>query len=153
MPRCPRSGTRRLRTRALALLLLAACGGPAETGPADIHWSRDTCEHCQMAISDPRHAAQVRDARSGRVHLFDDLGCALLWLDAEGLDATLGELWVGDPSGSGWLDGRTAAYAADRRTPMGYGFAAAPEGAAGVPLETVRERVRERERERRSRHP
>ena len=41
------------RLALLAPCLVAAfalsCGGP-DTGPVDVTWDRDACEHCSMAI-------------------------------------------------------------------------------------------------------
>jgi hypothetical protein len=132
-------------------LLWVACGGGAETGPAAVHWDRDTCERCGMTISDRRFAAQVRGSRGQAAHRFDDPGCALLWLDERlGVDAEAAEIWVRDRSGERWLDGRSARYVAVQPTPMNYGFAATDE-AIGVSfgLGEVRLQVRVKERERR----
>jgi len=141
--------TRRLGIAALALLGLAACSPARETGPAEIVWDRDTCERCLMAISEPRFAAQVRD-HDHRVHRFDDLGCALLWLDEQAAAPQPLEIWVANPEADGWLDARSAAYRAGPNTPMSYGFAPAPTGVAGIGLEEAWQKIRALERERRS---
>lgn len=137
------------RARAVPLALLAAaalaCGPAPDTGPAEVAFDRDVCERCQMVISDRLHATQVRLEQERGAHLFDDLGCALLWLDAR--DATPREIWVRSPAGDAWIDGRTARYQAGRNTPMGYGLGPAADG---ISLTEARARVRAMEDERRS---
>jgi hypothetical protein len=105
-----------------------------------------------MAISDPRFAAQIRMGAGRRVEHFDDVGCALAWLDALGDDAPLAqEIWVRDARGDAWLDARSAHYEAGHTTPMGYGFAALPDAGEGArDLEEVRKAIREQEDERRA---
>jgi hypothetical protein len=120
----------------------------------EVAWDRDVCSRCNMAIGDPRFAAQIRTASDQRAHVFDDLGCALLWLDAEG--AALGgaeEIWVRDLGGADWLDARAARFVAAEHTPMNYGFGAvaAPVDAA-LALEQVHAQVREVEGGRRAHH-
>jgi len=144
---------RRLGIAALVLLGLAACSPARETGPAEIVWDRDTCERCLMAISEPRFAAQVRD-HDHRVHRFDDLGCALLWLDGQAAAPQPLEIWVGNPEADGWLDARSTAYRTVPHTPMSYGFGVAAEGTEGLHWAEMTTEIQERESERRERsHP
>jgi hypothetical protein len=145
-------------TAAIAIVLVTACGQGSATGPEAIHWDRQTCEHCQMVISDRVDAAEIRLPGERRVHAFDDLGCALLWLDHQGLlgkstpgaDAAkvseAAEVWVRDATGSRWIDGRQARYAGGFSTPMAYGYGVAEEGES---LDAIRLRIREAERGRR----
>ena len=146
----------RLSAYALASLALAfallpvACGQGSATGPDEIHWDRQTCEHCQTVISDRRYAAQLRMPGAKTTNAFDDLGCALLWLDEQGLlagDDSDVEVWVRDPAGEEWIDGRKAAFGEGFATPMAYGFAPAEEG---IPLSEVQARIVQAERRRRS---
>jgi len=136
----------------LAFALLAACWRSPTTGPGELKWDRQTCERCQMVISERRHAAQTRTVGDRRVHSFDDLGCALLWLDEQGLlaGAPEEEIWVRDQAGAQWVDAHGAHFESGQLTPMQYGWATASEGAA---LSVVHERVREAERQRRSQGP
>jgi copper chaperone NosL len=136
----------------VALGMLAVCGREPESGPARLVWDRDVCARCNMAISDRRFAAQIRTASDHRAHLFDDLGCALLWLDDEGDDlGDAEEIWVRDLGGQGWLDARAAHFVAAAHTPMNYGFGAVAEPENGaLTLEEVRLRVRKVEGGRRS---
>jgi nitrous oxide reductase accessory protein NosL len=125
-----------------AALVLAACGDPGH-GPARIAFDRDACEHCGMVITDRRFAAQLRIGRTP--HRFDDVGCALDWLDERPEPSEPTEFWVMDQETREWIDARSASFRAGQRTPMGYGFgASAATHADRVDLEAVRAAVRER---------
>lgn len=134
----------------LALLSLGGCGDPG-TGPVDVKWDRVTCERCRMVLSDRQHAAQVRvreaDGRS-RVHLFDDIGCAVIWLeDKAWRDDPTTEIWVTDWRNGEWIDARTATWITGRVTPMEYGLGAQSEPVSGgLDYAQARERIFEVER-------
>jgi nitrous oxide reductase accessory protein NosL len=124
--------------RALAALAFAAalaCAEPTQ-GPVRVVWGRHACDHCGMAVSERRFAAQVRRGPRDVVR-FDDFGCAVRWLEEHGGPEAAAEIWVMDsaaPEAERWLDARSAAYRPGQRTPMGYGFAAvgaAPPDAVG----------------------
>jgi nitrous oxide reductase accessory protein NosL len=132
-----------LLTLVLGALLLA-CGDPTQ-GPARIVWGRAACEHCQMVISDKRFAAQIRLA--GRVHRFDDPGCAFTWLDSLPDGEAPTELWVMDEDRQEWIDARTASYRPGQRTPMAYGFGAVAKPEEGaLDFDAFRGALRARER-------
>ena len=136
----------------LSLVLVLGCGGRPETGPVEIHWNRDACAHCNMGISEPRHAAQIRLPGQRRAALFDDPGCALIWLDQQPRDRTAGAaIWVRSPDGEGWSDARSTRFVNGAKTPMDYGFvstAGAPPGS--LTLDEVWLRLERAERERRA---
>ncbi|MCB1726823.1 MAG: hypothetical protein KDI22_05265, partial [Gammaproteobacteria bacterium] len=80
-------------------LLLAGCSGDPGTGPVEVKWDRDVCTRCNMVLSDREHSAQVRytpaDGKRSQVRKFDDLGCAVLWLDQQPWHDEPGvEIWV-----------------------------------------------------------
>jgi hypothetical protein len=132
------------------LALLSACGEPA-TGPVAIGWDRDVCDRCGMTLSDRRFGAQLRLADTRGAHRFDDLGCALVWLDEQASDEPPVELWVRDLGGEQWLDAAGAAYRDGQQSPMGYGFGAVTQASdETLRLDEVRLRVLETERERRA---
>ena len=134
---------------ALLLPLLLACPGDPGAGPVEPTWDRDACERCRMVISERAFAAQIRMQHDGHTRHFDDLGCALLWLDEEReAGRSESEIWVRDATGSVWLDGREASFVDGKRTPMGYGIGSAPDG-GNLDLEQAWQRVREKEDERR----
>jgi hypothetical protein len=134
----------------VALFALGCSTGP-ESGPVEIAWDRDNCEHCYMTIGDRRVAAQVRVEEGGSAHAFDELGCALLWMNSQGgaERRDFAELWVRDPVADRWIDGERTRYTRIAGTPMDYGFVAVV--GEGLSLDDVWTAVVEMEDERR--HP
>ena len=120
----------------LPVFLLTGCSGQEATGPVDVRWDRETCTRCAMAVSDRHSSAQVRGAPAGqhtRVYSFDDIGCAVIWLDGQSWKADARtEIWVTDHRTGEWLDARTATFITGKRSSMGYDLgaqhAASPEG-------------------------
>lgn len=108
---------------ALAALTFLGCGDEKDYG--NVHYDRDVCEHCQMAISDNRFSVDVRV--DGKNHYFDDIGCLvdfmvtndkLNWLK----DA---KIYINDASGNGeFIDARTAHFYKGFKTPMSFGWGA-----------------------------
>ena len=131
---------------ATALLLLAACGVEPDSGPGKVSWDRDTCERCQMAISDRSFATQLRTSDS-HLHRFDDVGCALIWERDQDADVT--EVWVRELEGDAWLDGHGARFVKARNSPMGYGYGARSTVPEGLDLMKLREQILVMEDERR----
>ena len=117
----------------ISLIFLSACSKEADTGAADIRWDRETCERCLMAVGDRRFAAQIRGGESPeskKLYKFDDLGCAVLWLDQQTWkDNPLTEIWVTDFQTEQWIDARSAHYVKDQLSPMNYGLGAQTEAA------------------------
>lgn len=115
---------------------LAGCGGDPGTGPVEVKWDRAACDRCRMVLSDRNHSAQVRVKEAtgrSRVYLFDDIGCAVIWLDDKPWrDDPATEVWVNDWRTGDWIDARTASYLTGQETPMQYGLGAQPESADGV---------------------
>lgn len=103
--------------------LLTSCSN--NSGPIDIHWDRDTCERCQMVLSDKHFATQIQGGPQEKVYLFDDLGCAMNWLqDQPWRTDTATKIWVTDYRHGQWLDARHAYYVTGQHTPMNYGLGA-----------------------------
>lgn len=112
----------------LGVITLAACSNAPGTGPAKVHWDRDTCERCRMVISEHDFAAQVRGGPKSKLFHFDDIGCAVLWLEQQpwgGDSAT--EIWVAEHPGGAWLDAKTAFYKQVPNSPMAYKLGAQRE--------------------------
>ncbi|MBF0471367.1 MAG: hypothetical protein HQL48_08330 [Gammaproteobacteria bacterium] len=111
----------------LLSLLLFGCNQQT-SGAVDVHWDRDSCERCRMLLSDRYFSAQVRysDAQQrSQVKLFDDIGCAVIWLkDKPWSDASNTEIWVTEEGSGRWLNAHRAYYRQGARSPMGYGLAA-----------------------------
>jgi len=123
----------------LAILLLSglsACSGDMGTGPKEVRWDRDACSRCRMVLSDRYHAAQIRYYPQGKgrsvVALFDDIGCASLWLSEQPWrDDPRTEIWVAERRTGEWIDARSAIYVSGDVTPMEYGLGAQQAPVAG----------------------
>jgi len=90
-----------------------------------MHWDRDMCERCKMAISERKYAVQAINPANGKVYKFDDIGCLVLWFKENNIkwqdDAII---WITDANTGKWINARTAKYSDESITPMAYGFAA-----------------------------
>jgi copper chaperone NosL len=129
--------TKLLKTSAiLVVLFLAACSSEPETGPGEVRWDKEACARCIMAVSDHHFSAQVRGGEAGRktkLHFFDDLGCAVLWLEEQPWrEDSRTELWVTDYKSGAWLNAFTASYVTGNITPMDYGLGAQTDAATGT---------------------
>ncbi len=136
-------------------IVAAALGCDREAGKwppgmQPIKWDRDTCVRCNMVISDPRFAAEMRGGEKDVAFKFDDIGCLVFWLrDKAAQHAWMNDpatrMWVADAadmSGATWLDVRQAHYLGGRLSPMGYNFAAARDAVSGgLTFEAMREQV------------
>lgn len=128
---------------ALVLSLTGGCSGERK-GPEAVKLGRDVCELCRMIISDVRYAAEIRGGARRKLVMFDDIGCAVQWVQGSPWkDAPDTEFWVMDSrDGTTWLDARQAAYRPGAQTPMDFGFAAVAQGEAGtVPYAVMAEKV------------
>lgn len=114
----------------LLIILLSSCQN--NSGRTEIKWDRDTCEQCRMVISDKHFATQIRGGPDRKIHLFDDMGCAIHWLKQQpwGADETT-SIWVTDYRTGQWLEARHAYYVGGQLTPMNFGFGAVAEPIAG----------------------
>jgi nitrous oxide reductase accessory protein NosL len=93
--------------------------------PEKVHWDRDMCERCKMAVSERKYAAEVIDPKTHKHYKFDDIGCAILWFKEEKLDwIDQAIIWGKDGKSGQWIDARKAYYSTDKIPPMGYGFTA-----------------------------
>ncbi len=108
------------------VLNISGCSKKSTNGEAvQMHWDRDMCERCKMAISERKFAVQVINPDNGKVYKFDDIGCAVLWFDEEKIPwKDKAKIWITDAKTGKWIDARTAKYTDDSITPMAYGFAA-----------------------------
>ncbi len=142
----------------VVFLLVSGCERAPKTGPEKVRWDRILCVRCLMAVSDHSFSAQVRTSPPGKrskVFFYDDIGCAVLWLDeqnwwSEGtwLDDSSTEIWVTDWTDQSWIDARKAFYVKGQITPMDFQLGAqvaeAP-GALNFPQAVDHIRTREQE--------
>lgn len=122
------------------LPFLPACSRDSKHGPVEVHWDRDTCKRCNMAVSDRHYAAQVRGGPKREAFKFDDIGCALFWLKEQSWAETADtEIWVNDFRTGEWLDARKAHFLSGKSSPMAYGYGALARPEAGsVDFATMR---------------
>ncbi len=107
------------------IVTLSGCEKRQSEGVATMHWDRDMCERCKMAISERKYAVQVQNPQTGKTYKFDDIGCAVLWFDEEKIPwKDEAKIWITDAKTGKWIDARTAIYTDDSITPMAFGFAA-----------------------------
>jgi len=107
------------------VLSFQGCDKKDPLKPEEMHWDRDSCERCNMAISERKYAVQVINPKNGKHYKFDDLGCAILWFDEEKIpwkDRAI--IWITDAKTGKWIDAKTAMYTDDSITPMAYGLSA-----------------------------
>jgi len=137
----------------LLLFGFSGCEKKPIGGVAQMHWDRDMCERCKMAISERKFAAQIIDPKSGKVYKFDEIGCAVLWMDETGIpwkDQAI--IWINDAKTGEWIDARKAKYTYGAITPMAFGFAAysdktVPANTETFDFATISEKIRKIEKE------
>ena len=109
-------------------LFFTGCDQKPVGGAVEMHWDRDMCVRCQMAISDRKFAVQILNPQNGKAYKFDEIGCAVLWLDEEKIPwKEKAIIWVTDAKTGKWIDARKAKYVDGAITPMAFGFAAYTE--------------------------
>ncbi len=108
-------------------------------GPQPVVWDRESCAHCQMAVSDRRFAAQLQ-LEDGRVLDFDDPGCLFTYMQR--LQAPVHAVYFRHVSEDRWIPMAAAAFRSASETPMDYGLGAVDSGAPGaMSLAEARARV------------
>jgi len=108
----------------LILTITNGCNSKPKGSVETMHWDRDMCERCKMAISERKFAVEAIDMKKNKTYRFDDLGCAVLWMNENKipLDDNI-KLWITDAKTGKWIDAKSAIYIDGVRTPMDYGFA------------------------------
>jgi hypothetical protein len=105
--------------------LFSGCERKSVSDVAEVHWDRDMCARCVMVVSDRKNTVQVREPQSGKIYMFDDIGCMALWFEDEKIAWKDGAIiWITDLSTGEWINARTAFYDTQNITPMAYGFSA-----------------------------
>lgn len=123
-----------------AAALVYFTGRPPE-GPVGVDWDREVCARCRMHVSEPAFAAQLH-TEDGRVLVFDDPGCAFLYLD-ESPEVRVHALYFHHLEEDRWIPREEVAFVPVEHSPMGYGFGAVTRGVEGaLSLADARARVR-----------
>jgi len=116
---------RRFSLLILLLFVIIGCDKKEIGAVEKMHWDRDMCERCKMAVSDRKFAFEIIDPKTGKAYKFDDIGCGVLWLEEEKIPwREKAIMWVTDAKTGEWIDAKKAFYTDDSITPMAYGFAA-----------------------------
>lgn len=114
------------------LLGLLACAAP---GPRPLVAGEDACAHCHMTMVEPGLAGELV-FRTGRILVYDDLGCLADGVRAQDPSA-LHSIWAADflqPDSLAPVE-RMVFYRTDRiRTPMAHGVVAVRPGPAADSL-------------------
>ncbi|SFV63983.1 Nitrous oxide reductase maturation protein, outer-membrane lipoprotein NosL [hydrothermal vent metagenome] len=115
-----------LLTLSFTILSLNGCDKKkVSTQPAEIHWDRDMCARCVMVVSDRKNTTQVINPQTGKVYVFDDIGCMVLWFHDKQIPwKDKAVIWITDAKTGEWIDARKAFYDTNNITPMAYGFVA-----------------------------
>ncbi|MDR0250569.1 MAG: hypothetical protein LBI35_04560 [Burkholderiales bacterium] len=143
-------------------LLAFAQNQKAEAVPREIKLEQDTCTRCKMVLKDRLNSAQIIDPETGEMLMFDDLGCAVAWLDEKKPAwRSNAVVYVNDATDGTWLRMDEAVLASPYPTPMKFDIAAfrtkekvgadktvlSKQEAEKLILETVSERRRKREQQ------
>jgi copper chaperone NosL len=106
---------------------LIGCEADVPDAPPSIKYGQDLCAHCNMIITDARHAAAslVRVDGRRRALAFDDVG-DLIDYHRERADAPVERQFVADSGSGAWVEFGRAHFvrAPDVHTPMGSGILA-----------------------------
>ncbi len=114
-----------LFTTLFSLLTIVGCEERSKTDVVKVHWDRDMCARCVMVVSDRKNTTQVRDPKTGKKYMFDDIGCTILWFQDENIEwKDQAIIWITDSQTGEWINARTAFYDTENITPMAYGFSA-----------------------------
>ncbi len=106
-------------------VVLLGCQKKISDSPQVMHWDRDMCERCKMAISERKFAVQVINPKTKKAYKFDDIGCAVLWFEEEKIPwKNEAKIWITDAKTGEWIDAKNAIYTDDSITPMAFGFGA-----------------------------
>ncbi|ADD67727.1 hypothetical protein Dacet_0949 [Denitrovibrio acetiphilus DSM 12809] len=106
---------------------IIGCGN-SEPKPCKINYDRDACKRCLMLLSDPRFCAQVAHKTNGTHEVFEDMGCAVIWLDeTKGWDDYVMFVPNINNPEKEWIKADDAVFADGYLTPMSYGIAAHKE--------------------------
>ena len=80
------------------------------------------CSTCKMEIQQLPYAVEIVNQK-GKTWFFDDMGCALTWLEHQDFKNNV-TIWTQTEDTHQWVNATKACYKEDAPTPMGFGFAA-----------------------------
>lgn len=63
------------------LIILSFVFFSCSSGPQEIRYGKDDCQHCKMTIMDEKFGSEILNTK-GKAYKFDDIGCAVQYLNA-----------------------------------------------------------------------
>jgi len=110
------------------MIVTIGCEQRDPNEPHSVHFDRDMCERCKMVISDRNYVAQIVDVEKRDAYNFDDIGCAVLWLDKNGKKLHENhKFYIADKSTGEFIDINSAYFSKGGTTPMDFGISASKE--------------------------
>jgi len=110
------------------MIITLGCEQKDPSSPHNVHFDRDMCERCKMVISDRNYVTQIIDVTKREAHSFDDIGCAVLWLDENSKRLHQNyKFYVADKSTGEFIDINSAYLSRGGTTPMDFGISASKE--------------------------
>jgi len=109
----------------ILVFIFSACEKKDRSAVSKVHWDRDMCARCVMVVSDRFNTTQVKDPKTGKKYMFDDIGCMALWFEEEKIEwKDRAIVWVTDVNTGEWINAKIAFYDTENITSMAYGFSA-----------------------------
>lgn len=113
--------------------------GAPPSGPVEIAWDDEVCAHCRMHVSERGYAVQLQ-TREGEVLVFDDPGCAILYIDDN--DPHVHALYFHHVEEDRWIAQRDVAFVETQSSPMGYQLGAVDRRTPNsISIDDVRARI------------
>lgn len=94
-----------------------------EKTPLEFKDNSVQCPQCHMYLMGKKHSAQII-TRDLKTHFFDDIGCAVLWLEEQKIELETVVFWIMSNDTNRYTDALKAFYSVNDTTPMHYGFGA-----------------------------
>lgn len=89
--------------------------------PVEIQPKEYQCSQCNMDVERLSYAVELI-TKEGNTYFFDDIGCLVLWIEANHPDVH--SILTQTQDTQKWIDAKQAYYSRTAASPMGYGFAA-----------------------------
>jgi len=110
------------------MIITVGCEQRDPNEPHKVHFDRDMCERCKMVISDRNYVAQIVDVEKNRAYNFDDIGCAVIWMDKNSEKfSKKHKFFVADKSTGEFIETINANWTTGSTTPMDFGISASKE--------------------------
>jgi len=89
------------------------------------------CPQCHMYLMGTKHSVQII-TNDLKTHFFDDMGCAIVWLNEQKIESQTITLWIFSIDTNRYIDAFKAFYSINDTTPMHYGFGAYEQKKEGL---------------------